>query len=193
LPRMGILGGTFDPPHLGHIALAESAIVELSLNKVLFIPARIPPHKSSISVTPESNRFEMLSLAVSEYPNFDITDMEFKRSGKSYTYETVLELKKLYPENELFFIIGADNILEMESWYKPDGLISMINFAAANRPGFDPSGKFKDKVKMFEMKPYDLSSTEIRAKIASGDDVAGFLHPAVNDYINKHRLYKANE
>jgi nicotinate-nucleotide adenylyltransferase len=190
---MGILGGTFDPPHLGHIALAENAVRELSLDKVLFIPARIPPHKSSISVTPESNRYEMLSLALGDNPSFDITDMEFKRSSKSYTYETALELKKLYPDHELFFIIGADNILEMESWYKPDELISMINFAAANRTGFKPSGKFKDKVIMFEMEPYDISSTEIRNMISSGDNAAKFLHPAVNDYIKKHRLYTNNE
>ena len=190
MPRLGILGGTFDPPHLGHIALAQSAIKELSLSKILFIPSRIPPHKLSTNVSPENDRLKMLEFALGDYPDMEITDMEFRRTGKSYTYETILELKKLYHNDELFFIIGADNIHEMESWYKPDELVTMINFVAANRPGFEPHGRFKDQVKMFEMVPNNISSTEIRKKVSLGEDVSGYVNPAVNEYIMKNRLYK---
>ena len=190
MARIGILGGTFDPPHLGHIALAENAIKELSLDNLLFIPSRIPPHKPQTKISPGDDRYAMLKLAIEGYPDLDITDMELKRVGKSYTYDTILELNKTYPDDEMFFIIGADNIQDMENWYKPDELISLINFIAANRPGFEPSGRFKDKIKLFKMEPYNISSTEIREKIANGEDVSNHLHPAVNDYIIKNQLYK---
>lgn len=190
MPRLGILGGTFDPPHNGHLAVARAAFEEFELRKVIFIPAKYPPHKPAEEISSESDRLNMLRLAIDEYPEFEISDMELKRDGLSYTIDTLRELKESHGDFEIVFIIGADNISEMESWYKPEEILKAATVIAFNRPGFEPGGKFKTRIKMLAMHPVDISSTDIRRKIRSGGDVTGLLPDAVLKYIEENSLYR---
>jgi nicotinate-nucleotide adenylyltransferase len=190
LPRLGILGGTFDPPHYGHIAVARAALKECRLSKIIFIPAKYPPHKASEEISSESDRLNMLRLAVENNPEFEVSDIELKRDGLSYTIDTLREIKKLFSGYEIVFIIGADNIAEMESWFKPEEILETADVIAFNRPGFVPGGRFKSRIKMFNMPPVDISSTDIRKRIRGGGDPAGLLPDAVLEYIEKSSLYK---
>ncbi|MEE9553768.1 MAG: nicotinate-nucleotide adenylyltransferase [candidate division Zixibacteria bacterium] len=186
----GILGGTFDPPHYGHTALAEAAIRELGLDEIIFIPANIPPHKNTKDISSIEHRLKMLKLSLEDRGEFEISDIEFRREGPSYTIDTVLNLKKLFPDNEFCFLLGADNVLEMEDWYEPERIFEAVDVAAANRPGFVPDGRFVSKVRYFDMEPMDISSTMIRQKIRDGEPVTGLLHPSVERYIAENKLYR---
>jgi len=191
LPGLGILGGTFDPPHNGHIAIAEAALKKLNLEKILLIPAKLPPHKSPDEISSDIDRLEMLKLAVQERPDFEISEIELKRPGLSYTIHTLKELRRIYPDKELVFIIGADNISEMETWYQPDAILDMAAVAAFNRPGFSPKGKYASKIELFEMIPNEISSTAIREAVKSGKAIAESVPISVEKYIIKKSLYKA--
>ncbi len=193
MPRIGILGGTFDPPHNGHIALALAALNELGLEKVLFIPARIPPHKSNKVVSSKEDRLAMLELALTGHDQFEISRLELDREGTSYTIDTLKKLKKTLPGIDLYFLIGADNISEIENWHQPEKIFKEAIIAAAGRPGFIPGGKFAGQIEMFKMNPTDISSSGIREKIGGNRPVTGLLPPAVEQYIEKKGLYKKSE
>jgi nicotinate-nucleotide adenylyltransferase len=190
LPRLGILGGTFDPPHNGHIAVARTALKEFDLRNVIFVPAKYPPHKQGEEISSETDRLNMLKLAVDNYSEFEVSEMELNREGLSFTIDTLREIKNLFSEFEIVFIIGADNIAEMESWFKPEEILETATVVAFNRPGFTPGGRFMSRIKMFNMSPVDISSTEIREKLRSGREVTGLLPAAVLDYIEKNSLYR---
>ena len=185
----GILGGTFDPPHYGHIALAEAAIRELELSRVIFIPANIPPHKNTKIISSKDHRFNMLKLSLEGREEFAISDIEYRREGPSYTIDTILRLKEQFPDDDFCFLLGADNVLEMEEWYHPDKIFETVIVAAVNRPGFVPRGKFVSKVRYFDMEPVDISSTHIRERVRDGKDITGMVPPVVEDYIREQCLY----
>lgn len=191
MPRLGILGGTFDPPHNGHLAIAEAALKELNLERMLLIPAKLPPHKTLDEVSSDIDRLEMLELAVKGRPDFEISEIELKRSGLSYTIHTLKELRKSHPYKELVFIIGADNISEMETWYQPEAILDIATVAAFNRPGFNPKGKYISRIELFEMPPSEISSTAIREAVKTGKTITGFVPTAVEEYITKNSLYRA--
>ena len=188
----GLLGGTFDPPHYGHIALAEAAMKELGLDRIMFIPAHMPPHKNSAQVSSKSNRLAMLRLALEDHPAFEISDIEFERAGPSYTIDTIRRLKKRCPGEEFVFLLGTDNVAEMEGWYQPERIFDEVMVAAVNRPGFAPEGRFVSMIRYFDMPPLDISSTMIRQKIKARRSVAGLLPPKVEKYIIENDLYKNN-
>lgn len=189
----GILGGTFDPPHFGHIALAEAAVRELGLEKVIFIPDNIPPHKKTANISSKEHRLAMLKLALAGRREFEISTIEFEREGPSYTVDTIARLRSLYPESKFIFLLGGDNVREMESWYQPELILSMIEVAAGNRPGFVPRGRFADKIRYFDMDPVGISSTMIREKVANNESISGLLPPEVENYIYRNKLYRENE
>lgn len=189
MPRIGVLGGTFDPPHLGHLALARAALKECKLDRMIFVPAKYPPHKPASDVSSEFDRLNMLKLALEGHPEFEISDLELKRNGLSYSVDTLKEIKKLYPRYEIFFIIGADNISEMESWYNPEEILEIATVAAFTRPGFAPQGKFATMIRQFEMKPVDISSTDIRAKIRNKESVTALVPGPTLEYIIDNNLY----
>ncbi len=136
MARIGILGGTFDPPHNGHIALAFAALAQLQLDRIIFIPANKPPHKPETVISSANDRLNMLRLAIDSIKDFDLSEIELHRPGNSYTIETLSELKAVYPDDEFYFIIGADNVAEMEGWHKPEEIFKLATIAAANRPGY---------------------------------------------------------
>lgn len=193
MSRIGILGGTFDPPHNGHIAIAETAILRLKLNEVIFVPAKMPPHKSKDEISSRQDRLAMLKLAVEGRDRFTISEIEFNRPAPSYTVDTLIELQRENPDGEFYFLIGADNISEMESWYQPERILEIVKVAAAGRPGFSPGGKFSAMIQSFDMTPVNVSSTMIRQKVRSGQSISGLLPPAVEEYIFKCNLYKTDE
>ena len=189
MSRIGILGGTFDPPHNGHIAVARAALKEFNLQKVLFIPAKYPPHKPVETVTSEKDRLNMLQLALRDIPEFEISDIELVREGLSYSVDTLREIKKLYKNMEIIFIIGADNISEMESWYRPDEIFKYATVVSFNRPGYESRGKYKMKIRLFNMQPVDVSSTDIRERVGAGRSIEGLVSDPVREYIEKNKLY----
>ncbi len=193
MSRIGILGGTFDPPHNGHIAVAETAIRKLKLKKIIFIPTKTPPHKSRGRISSRQDRLAMLRLAVGGKEKIMISEIEFKRRGPSFTVDTLAEFKKENPDDEFYFLIGADNIWEMESWHQPERIMEMVKVVAAGRPGFSAEGRFSAMIELFDMTPVNISSTLIREKVKSGLSISGLLPSAVEEYILKWNLYKTNE
>lgn len=190
MSRIGILGGTFDPPHNGHLAMAKAAVLELQLNKVIFIPARIPPHKPAEDVSSENDRLAMLKLAVGDDGRFEISEIELRRGGPSFTIDTLTRLKADIPRQELFFLMGSDNVSDMKNWHKPEKILSLVRVVAAVRPGYSIRGKFAHMIESFDMPPVDISSTAIREKVRSGESISSLVPRPVEEYIRSKGLYR---
>ena len=187
--RVGLFGGTFDPIHLGHLILAQAALEELDLDRLVFIPAAISPYKKEHppSVTPE-DRLEMIRLAIEGEPRFSVDDRELQREGPSYTIETVRSLMGDYPGVRFIYLIGADNVADLSGWHESDELKNLIDFAVFSRAETQ-----EEKVGDFPLirRRIDISSTEIRERQAKGHSVRYFLPPLVQGYITTHRLYRS--
>ncbi|MDF2558543.1 MAG: nicotinate-nucleotide adenylyltransferase [Bacillales bacterium] len=186
--KVGILGGAFDPPHNGHLILAETALKQLNLDEIRFIPTNIPPHKQA-SQASAMDRFEMLRLAVesTNHPEFVIDMVELNRKGPSYTFDTMTELIGREPNSKFYFIIGADMIDYLPHWYKIDELIECITFVGVPRPSYN--GVTRYSVQMLEMDEIDLSSSEIRHKIQEGIVVDELIPRNVLNFIKEKGLY----
>lgn len=190
MKRIGILGGTFDPIHLGHLALAKAAREQFQLDKVLFIPAFIPPHKKDRSdITPAPYRYRMVEMAVSDEPGFEVSDIEFVRPEISYTADTLRRLKALHPDAEFFLILGADSLASLPSWKEPGEIFKMAEILAAKRQGSTLLPEI-EKVNWIDMPEHPLSSSQIRESLRSGKFTGGKFFPAnVEQYIKKMKLY----
>jgi len=187
--RIGILGGTFDPVHNGHIYLAEKVYRKLSLNKLIFIPAYIPPHKKGAKVTPARHRYNMLKLALADNKRLKVSDMEIKRKGKSYSVETLRRLRKRYgAEAEIFFIAGSDSLAELDKWKNLEEIFKLCRFAVIERPGFKFGKPRRDFIRL-KINARDISATEIRNKAKKGKSLAGFTPQKVIKYIHRNKLY----
>lgn len=213
--RLGILGGTFDPIHLGHLRLAEEAGEAFDLEKVYLIPAASPPHKGRRAITSFFHRFEMTKLGVEGSPRLVAFDVEARRQGLSYSIETLKEFHRLYPSRlELFFILGTDAFLEIETWKNYRELFDYAHFLVVQRPGI-PAGKVQDhllslglefgkqgenryvgssgnEVICIEATLMDISSTAIREKAAAGKSLRYLVPESVRGYILKHGLYESH-
>lgn len=189
MSKLGLLGGTFDPPHIGHLILAQAAYDELKLDRVIFIPAAKQPHKQRKMISSPEVRLEMLMLALKGDGRFELSDIELTRPGFSYTYETITALKKVYAQSELFLIIGGDNIAEIETWEKPEAIFDMVKVAAALRPQCQQSGRFKDRITIFDMPQVDISSTLIRNFVKHRRPIKYLVSANVESYIRSKKLY----
>ena len=199
--NVGILGGTFDPVHSGHLILAEVAREQLNLNEVLFIPAGQPWLKVERAITPAEHRLQMLRLALDDTPYFRTSEMEIKRSGPTYTIDTINALKKrLSAEDELFFILGQDNLMQLPQWHDAPELIQLCYLVAAPRPGVKkPDLKaleaeipgIRQRVMLMKKPLVDISATDIRERVARGLSVRHLVPEPVNRYIKEHWLYVA--
>jgi len=198
--RLAVIGGTFDPIHYGHLALAEAALYALRPQRVLFIPAGNQPHKRGARVSARRHRYAMTLLATAKHPFFDISEIEVLRDGFSYTVDTVRALRGLLPpEAELFFIAGTDAVGEIGTWKDPGELLSMCRLAFAQRPGTESEatrravrelqGFGAAEPVMLDMPAMEISSTEIRRRIACGKSARYLLPGGVLEYIKKERLY----
>jgi len=200
--RLGILGGTFDPIHLGHLRMAEAVHERMLLERIIFIPAFVPPHKLGMDFAPAADRFAMTKLAVADKPYFSVSDMELRRSGISYTIDTVRQLRAVYKNEELYFIIGADSVAQLHTWHYIEEMLELVLFVAAGRPGYEGvmeevamrlGQKAKERIILLDTPEYDISSTEIRSRIRTGGSLKGMVPSKVEKYIYQHHLYQKQE
>lgn len=189
MANLGVFGGTFDPPHIGHLILAQSAYKRLHLDKLIFIPAGKQPHKQNQKITYSNNRLEMLKLAIEDDNRFSISDIELQDDGVSFSYKTLIRLNKIYPESQLFFIIGGDNISDIQTWMKPEEIFKLAKVAAAMRPDYKLSGEYKDNVILFDMPQIEISSTKIREMVKQKQSIKYLVPERVESYILKNKLY----
>ena len=195
--RTGILGGTFDPPHKGHLYLGENFASALALDRVLVIPAAIPPHKADKKLTDDEDRLEMCRLAFDD-PVFEVTDLELRRDGKSYTVDTLTMLKEKYPDDEFFLLIGSDMLLYFDKWYRWRDIQSMCtlcSFSRSDGEGYEVLQDYSETVLgggvvLLDQPPMEISSTEVRRRVRAGEDFGELLPWPVEEYIVDHGLYR---
>jgi nicotinate-nucleotide adenylyltransferase len=190
--KLGVLGGTFDPIHVGHLVLAEQVREKFQLEKIIFIPSASPPHKTEQKLSPANHRFEMTRLAVEGNRYFFVSDIELKREGLSYTVETLRRLKELYKDSEIYFLTGSDVLDEITTWKDPEVIYKLAKIVIAVRPGFDeldPKDHFAKKSIIAKITGVDISSTQIREKVKKGESIKYLVPAKVEEYIRKKNLY----
>jgi len=192
--RIGIMGGTFNPIHYGHLVSASEVCDKFKLDKVIFVPSSINPLKNTSNLAEAHHRLKMIKLAIADNPLFEASDIEIKRGGNSYTIDTIKALVKKYDKDtNIYFIIGADAFLEINSWASPDVLLKMCKFIVTTRPGYDiekAKQVFKKHTEIMKITYLAISSSDIRERIKSGAPIRYLLPEKVENYIQKHKLYK---
>jgi nicotinate-nucleotide adenylyltransferase len=187
--KVGLLGGSFDPIHLGHLRAAENAREALALDRVAFVPANVPPHRRT-PLTPARDRFAMVALATAGNPGFVACDIELAREGPSYTVDTLRALRAARPEDELVLIVGVDTFAEMATWREPDALFALCSVAVVERPGaFGATADARSALRVFGA-GLPISATEIRRRVAEGRSIRYLVPDGVHDYIAKRGLYR---
>jgi nicotinate-nucleotide adenylyltransferase len=202
MKRIGIFGGTFNPIHMGHLIIAEEVCQQHHLSKILFIPAYIPPHKYVNDLAEAHHRYQMIKAAINGKSKFEVSDLEIKREGKSYTIDTIQEILDCYGKDcEVFLIMGADSLNELELWKNIKKLSQLCHFVIVNRPGFKTvasarlveiigSNNISDMERLrVEIAPVDISSTDIRKKLNEGLEIKGLVPDDVEAYLKEHGLY----
>lgn len=194
--KIGLMGGTFDPVHIGHLIAAQSVCEELGLDEVWFMPSSVPPHKEQAPGASPEQRWKMVCLAVEGHPCFKSSDIELRKGGVSYSIETVTMLRSQYPEHDFFYIIGADMVQYLPKWHKINELIRLVTFVGLHRPGYETGidqlpADIRQAVRSAHMPQMELSSTWIRQRRAAGRSVRYMVPDRVNDYIEVNRLYEA--
>ena len=187
--KIGILGGTFNPVHIGHLILAEEAREKLALDKIIFVPANLPPHKDNGNIAGAGVRLKLLKLAIKGNKYFGVSDSEIKRQGRSYTIDTIREFKAKYPLDELYFIIGSDLLKYLEEWKDLTEINKMVKFIAATRPGY-PLEKIPSYIQTLGIRAVDISGFEVRRCIRENKSFRYLIPEAVFNFINRKRLYK---
>lgn len=196
--RIGILGGTFNPPHLGHLICAQEAYVQLGLDRVTFMPARMPPHKRVEDDPGPAHRLEMCRLAVrGDEQRFDVSELEVARDGPSYTVDTLKQLHAREPGNELFLIVGGDIAAGLPGWHRPVEALSLATLAVAERRGTPRAAvdealaslRGGERAEFFQMPTIGVSSTMLRGRVHAGQPIRYYVPDAVVEYIERHHLY----
>lgn len=185
--RVGLLGGTFNPPHMGHLIIAEQVGRQLDLDKVYFMPDAEPPHVDLKPFIPAAHRQKMVELAIEGNPLFDLETIEIKRGGKSYTIDTMTQLKAEHPEIDYYFIIGADMVAYLPKWERIEELVRLVNFVGVARPGYPKESPYP--IIWVDMPTVDLSSTQLRKMVKEGRSLRYLVPDAVARYIEEEGLY----
>ena len=197
--RIGILGGTFNPPHLGHLICAQEAYLQLGLDRVTLIPARIPPHKPVEDEPGADHRLELCRLAFKgDEGRFEVSDFEVRRERTSFTVDTLQELHQRGPDNELYLVVGADIAAGLPKWREPERVLSLATLAVAQRPGTERAEVERalgglqgaQRARFFDMPEIGVSSTMLRARVREGKPIRYLTPDAVVGYIDRHNLYK---
>lgn len=194
-PKIGIMGGTFDPLHHGHLLAAETARQAEELDEVWFIPAHIPPHKSTAPLATAEARWDMLNIGIRTNRYFRADDIELRRGGPSYTLHTATALQERYPHAQFFYIIGADMVQYLPHWYEIDRLVEIVTFIGLQRAGYDIkwhelAPNIRAKVLPVPMLNIEISSTLIREKCSKGESIMYLVPQDVHDYIRENKLYE---
>jgi nicotinate-nucleotide adenylyltransferase len=197
--RVGVLGGTFDPPHVGHLILAEEARLALGLEQVLLVPAGAPWRKAGQELSPQEDRLAMVQLAVGDSPHFAVSILEIEREGPSYTAETLAALRQQLPaDSELFFILGQDSLADLPNWRQPQRIISLARLAVAVRSDWEAAEAdalekevpgISQRLVWLDMPRIDISSTAVRDRVRRELSIRYWVPPAVEEYIRQHGLY----
>ncbi len=197
--KIGIFGGTFDPPHIGHLVLADEAYIQLELDKLLWVLTPDPPHKQGQEISPAEQRLELVQAAILDNPNFELSRVELNRPGPHYAVDSVDLLQKQYPDAELYYIIGGDSLHDLPTWYHPQELVDHVAcFGVMRRhddeidltdlekrlPGITP------KVAFIDTPIIDIASHHIRERIAAGEPYRYFLHPHVFNLVRQRHYYR---
>ncbi|NQU18292.1 MAG: nicotinate-nucleotide adenylyltransferase [Candidatus Saganbacteria bacterium] len=201
MKRIGIMGGTFNPVHNGHLAIAEEAMRKFVLDRVVFVPSGLPPHKTKAEIIDKEDRFKMVELAIKGWPHFFASRIEMDRPGYSYAIDTFKDFhKKFGKKAKLFYIMGLDSVNDILNWRKPLELFKFCEFVVATRPGssmrifqrlvkFPPLEREVDKIHLIEVR-IDISATEIRKRIKKGKSISKVVPAKVKNYIKKERLFQ---
>lgn len=200
MTKIGILGGTFDPIHIGHLIIAEEARYQLGLDKVVFLPAGKPYFKKNRIVSSQGDRLKMISLGIKDNPLFEVSDLEIRREGPTYSIESIPKIKDQYGGAELYFLIGLDALADIHKWKYPAELLEMCRVVGVKRPGYhdfdwsqieDKIPGASQKIKIIEVSQIGVSSTDIRMMVKNGISVRYLVPDAVIRYIEEHKLYKS--
>lgn len=199
MQSIGIMGGTFNPVHIGHLIAAQEVLNKINMDKIIFIPTGNPPHKNKDDVLSALDRYEMVKLAVRNNEGFDISDIEIKREGQTYTYDTLIELHNIYYGILFYFIIGFDTLKEIDTWKNVNAVCSMTNFIVVNRGNNSKEireeilikeKRYGKKFFLVEIPDIEISSTDIRDRIRSNKSIKYLVTSEVEEYIKQKGLYK---
>ncbi len=204
---IGVMGGTFNPIHYGHLVTAEEALVQFGLEKVIFMPSARPPHKEDREILPPEERYLMTVIATASNPDFDVSHLEIERQGPSYTVDTIKSLRDQFPDRQIYFITGADAVWEILTWKDTEELAELTTFIAATRPGYslekfkklhvlpddEPRPKGKPKVYIMEIPALAISSTDIRQRVRDGRPIRYLVPEGVANYIHKSGFWTDRE
>ena len=185
--RLGLFGGTFDPPHIGHLVVAQDVLEALDLDRILFVPARVPPHKAGRKISPAPRRLEMVRAMIRGNDSFEVTEVELRRSGPSFTVDTLAHFRETHPEAEIFFILGADQAASFDTWEEPERVARLATLAVMNRAGIGPPPEGFLSVPVTRI---DVSATEIRDRVRAGRSIRYLVPDAVREIIERNRLYQ---
>ncbi len=191
--KIGLFGGSFDPPHNGHLTIATSFLKELQLDEVLFIPAYIAPQKGHRTYATAADRLNMLRLALAGHPHFRINTVEIEREGISYTIDTIRFLKAQEPQAEYYLLIGADSLLDFANWREPEAILNSVQVVIAKRPECDldkVEPKFLQQVIVLKNQMSPISSSLVRNRVRQGQSLEGYVPQAIAQYITEHKLYR---
>ncbi len=193
--KTGIFGGAFNPVHNGHVRLAEEAVKQLKLRKLLIIPTYVSPHKHT-QLLPYEDRAEMCRRAFGHIPGAEVSDIEVRLGGTSYSINTIRALKELYPDESFFLLIGGDMLFSFDKWYRYESILKEVKVCAAARDGDSLADMMEyaselGRIKVLPTQAVEMSSTEVREKAAAGGDISGMVPQGVADYIREKGLYRA--
>jgi nicotinate-nucleotide adenylyltransferase len=191
--NLGIFGGVFNPPHIGHLIAAQAVCEQLRLDKIYFVPAADPPHRADLSRASADHRLKMVRLAIAGNPSFEVSDIEIRRPGKSYTYDTILTFGALHPGTKLFLLLGSDNFAEFHTWRLPREIIARCEPVVFTRPGFettDTKSEFHRAARFVNVPGVAISASDIRRRVKMGRSIRYFVTKEVEEYVLKHGLYR---
>jgi nicotinate-nucleotide adenylyltransferase len=199
MKKAGIMGGTFNPVHIGHLIAAQEVLEALGLDYILFLPTGNPPHKAESEVIESIHRYGMVEAAIKDNGNFIVNDIEIKREGKTYTYDTLMELRMLYSDTKFYFLMGYDTLRDMDTWKRVEDVFKLAKFVVVNR-GNHPTDmeaeiekkrcRYGAEIIVVNIPEIEISSTEIRNRICSGNSIKYLVPESVEKYITTKRLYR---
>lgn len=191
--NIGVFGGTFNPPHCGHLIIAERVREEFGLDKVLFVPSSVSPHKQHLALVDPAHRLEMVQLAVLGQQHFESSSIEIDRGGVSYTIDTLEELGRIYSDAVLYLLVGMDNLGEFATWKSPERIVDLAKVVVMTRPGFHPTDNPEQLPRQFlhcQVPKIEISSSEIRERVRDGKSIRYLVPTPVESYIYFRRLYR---
>jgi nicotinate-nucleotide adenylyltransferase len=190
--NIGVFGGTFDPPHIGHLLVASHVCETLGLERMVFVPSSVSPHKRTGAHTPPDDRLAMVRLAVAGAPQMEVTDLEIRRGGVSFTIDTLRVLHAGHPHDTLVLIIGMDNVGDFGSWKEPDGILDIARVVVMTRPGYripERENRYVRRMEMCDVPEVEIASRDIRRRVREGRSVRWMVTPEVEHYIRQHGFY----